>query len=107
MAELTERQREILVVVIQLTDNRRVAETLGIAYSTLKNQLGEIKRRLNLDDRFVQFNELPIDDRFIHDRVRYKKIPYATDRYGRYNAQDGAGKRCLFQRTDIVERIVK
>ena len=102
---LTEQQREVLGIIIELTDRRRAAETLGIAYVTLKNHLGEIKRRLDLADHFVQFGELAIGGKFVHNRVRYEKIPHAQDRYGGYNAQDGDGKRYLFQRSDIVERM--
>jgi len=105
MVKLTDRQREILAIVIQLTDTRRVAETLGIAYGTLRKQLEDIKQRLDLEDRFVPFSTLAIDDPFTHSGMRYKKIPHAQDRYGGYNAVNGASKRHLFQRADIVERI--
>jgi DNA-binding CsgD family transcriptional regulator len=105
--QLTDRQCEILSVAIQLTDERRVAETLGIAYRTLKNQLEDIKGRLNLDDRFIQFGALAIGGKFVSNRVRYEKVPHAMDRYGGYNAQDRDGHRHLFQRMDIVERITK
>lgn len=105
MRGLTPRQREILVVAIQLTDSRRVAETLGIAYITLGRQFKEIKERLNLEDRWVEFSTLAIGAKFQHNRRRFEKVPHAMDRFGGYNAQDGAGKRYLFQRSEIVERI--
>lgn len=105
MRDLTARQREILGITIQLTNHRRVAETLGIAYNTLGKHFEDIKQRLNLDDRFVQFSELAIGGKFIYNRVQYEKVPHAQDRYGGYNAQDGAGKHYLFQRSDVVERM--
>jgi len=102
---LTDRQREIVSVVIQLSDERRAAEALSIAYGTLRRQLEDIKQRLNLEDRFIPFSALAIEDPFIHNGVKYRKVPHAQDRFGGYNAQDEAGKRYLFQRMDIVEVI--
>ena len=105
MRELTDRQREILALVIELCAERRVAEILDMSYDRLRRHLANIAERLDLESCYVEFGGLAIEDHFACGGIKYQKVPHATDRFGRYNAQDGSGKRHLFRRTDIVERV--
>ena len=105
MKELTDRQREVLAVVIELTDTRQAAETMGVAYVTLRNHIEEIKKRLNLEDHFIEFGGVAIGDPFVYQRMRYTRVDYAMDRFGGYNAQNSKGERRLFFHHTIVERI--
>lgn len=102
--KITDRQREILAVVIATADYRRVAETLGIAYVTVKRHLEDIKSELALPANCVEFGSLSTRASFSYQGVAYTKMPHATDNYGGYNAEDKDGKRKLFLHHVMVEK---
>ena len=106
MGELTQRQREILVVLIAVANERKAAQILNMAFSTLQRQKARIIQALNLSCTVTIFGEVAIGHRFKVGSITYRRVPHATDRYGGYNAEDIAGgNRRLFQYPDIVEKV--
>jgi hypothetical protein len=105
MGELTPRQREILAALIATANERKAAQVLDIAFSTLQGQKKRIIQALNLPCAFITFGEVAIGHRFKVGSMTYRRVPHATDRYGGYNAEDIAGgNRRLFHYPDIVEK---
>lgn len=51
VAQLTEREREILALLVQGASNREISETLYIAGGTVKNHLSNILGKLGVRDR--------------------------------------------------------
>jgi PAS domain S-box-containing protein len=51
IAELTEREREVLVLVARGWDNKRIATELGLASQTVHNYLNRIYEKLNVGSR--------------------------------------------------------
>src|SRR5215813_9408316 len=51
MAQLTEREREILALLARGASNREISETLYIASGTVKNHLSNILGKLGVRDR--------------------------------------------------------
>jgi PAS domain S-box-containing protein len=51
VAELTDREREVLVLVAKGWDNKRIATELGLASQTVHNYLNRIYEKLNLRSR--------------------------------------------------------
>ena len=51
IAELTDREQEVLQLIAQGYNNREIAETLFIAERTVKNHVNHILRTLDLRDR--------------------------------------------------------
>jgi len=51
VAQLTEREREILALLARGASNREISETLYIASGTVKNHLSNILGKLGVRDR--------------------------------------------------------
>lgn len=51
MAELTSREREVLVLIAKGSSNREIAQTLFLSEGTVRNHISHILARLNLRDR--------------------------------------------------------
>jgi ATP/maltotriose-dependent transcriptional regulator MalT len=51
VAQLTEREREILALLARGASNREISETLFIASGTVKNHLSNILGKLGVRDR--------------------------------------------------------
>lgn len=51
MAELTAREREVLVLIAKGSSNREIAQTLFLSEGTVRNHISHILARLNLRDR--------------------------------------------------------
>jgi DNA-binding CsgD family transcriptional regulator len=51
LAWLTEREREVLVLYLELHNSKEVARRLGTQVQTVKNQLAAIEHKLGVDSR--------------------------------------------------------
>jgi RNA polymerase sigma factor (sigma-70 family) len=49
--DLTEREREILMLVAKGATNRQIGEALGVTEGTVKNHMSNILSKLGLRDR--------------------------------------------------------
>lgn len=103
--KLTPRHLEVISLALELCPKRKIAETLGIAYATLENHMYLIHERLDLPDRWAEFSSLAVGQPFRHGGLEYTKVPHATDRTGGYNVQSADGKRYLFRRDQVVEKL--
>lgn len=51
LAELTARERQVLLMIAKGATNRKIAETLFLSQGTVRNHISSILSRLNLNDR--------------------------------------------------------
>lgn len=104
---LTDKDREILALAIELCDRREIAVILNRGHVTVANHLAKICHRMHLPSRYVRFSSLKIGDAFVHKGITSKRTDRSTDRYGGYNAEDGDGHRRLVLYHVVVERVNK
>lgn len=103
--DLTERDREILALAIELCDRREIAVILNKGHVTVGNHFTRICERLNLPTRYIRFSSLEMGQEFVHKGITSKRVPRSTDRYGGYNAEDASGHRRLVLYHTIVEQV--
>ena len=51
MSALSNRERQVLVLLVEMKTNRQIAESLFLSESTVKNHVSSILRKLGLDNR--------------------------------------------------------
>ena len=102
---LTDKQRQVLALAVELCDRRQIATTLDVGYVTIDNHLSKICDRLKLPSRYTRFSSIPLDGKFNLTGINYTRVDRAMDRYGPYNAQDAKGRRVLIFYHTIVERV--
>jgi two-component system, NarL family, nitrate/nitrite response regulator NarL len=67
LAELTQREQEILVLVVDGASNREIAVRLGITEGTVKNHLHHILEKLHLNNR-VQITAYALRNNLVAER---------------------------------------
>ena len=50
-AQLTSREREVLILIAEGQSNKEIASRLGISQQTVKNHMTSILKKLNVQDR--------------------------------------------------------